>query len=698
MLQERYLLLQAYLCLAAYVMRPLEARNPHYCADTKVRCCRAIRQLSHPDNSNILGKLTDSAVSLQDYRDAFAKKATGEEFHPVVVFFDYALEAKKARGSGPHKRKPANKFNKGKQTIEFGDEDNRDDRERVNVLTTSTVLVTALRTAKKQLCSDAEFNSKEYVTCEEPGNDPQVGRSFSQQKINARFAASSIAMHNQRLVTDWNHLTQHEIDIFLDELKKLSLRDDDFEGVPSQELATFLSMVFWTSATSKTVSEATRVRDVPNSKTTLGVLWDAEKVSWVIKPYTPRLRLVPKAILIEQALPMATSFSLPIPAEALEVMAKHFNRIKVSYDSVKIFKNKRNNLETAADDFFSKLRKREGGRQSLQSISGCLYFQLANLPGSDITAAMAICGKTDPLGVVPSHYTANGINWLKETYSRACRVLIGNDVPAISKKREGEKDPSGKANYFVGSRFVPKSETVTRLVENLRERIDAARDRYNKDQNPTELHKELTIYTVMMLGFATGFRAVRDPLFQESEIDRTTGFGLISDKDSDDFYNARIIWLPQLCIRQLDNYQRHVKSLQHWLFNRNQDLFFKVRRQGISGRSTSREFPALFLLNDSGDDLTVQPKLMEDLLAEINYHLPMNANRHYLRSNLIADNCPVEVVDAFMGHWERGQEPWCRYSGLSPSVYKEQLEKPLIRLLKRNAWVPEEGLAYGEFW
>jgi hypothetical protein len=51
-----------------------------------------------------------------------------------------------------------------------------------------------------------------------------------------------------------------------------------------------------------------------------------------------------------------------------------------------------------------------------------------------------------------------------------------------------------------------------------------------------------------------------------------------------------------------------------------------------------------------------------------------------------------------MGHWERGQEPWCRYSGLSPSVYKEQLEKPLIRLLKRNAWVPEEGLAYGEFW
>jgi hypothetical protein len=408
--------------------------------------------------------------------------------------------------------------------------------------------------------------------------------------------------------------------------------------------------------------------------------------------------LVPKAILDVQALPMAASFSLPIPAGALEIMAQHFNLMKASYKSVRVFKSKRNNLETAADNFFIKLRKREGGRQSLQSISGCLYFKLANLPGSDITAAMAICGKTDPLGVVPSHYTANEINWLIETYSRACHVLIGNNDPAANKtKREGEKDASGKDNYFVGSRFVPRSETVTRLVENLRARVNEARDHFKKDKKPAGLHKELTVYTVMMLGYATGFRAVRDPLFQESEIDRTTGFGLISDKDSDDFYNARIIWLPQLCIQQLDNYQRHVKSLQRWLFSQNQDLFFKVRRQGVSGRCTSREFPALFLMNDSGDDLTVQPKLIEDLLAEINYHLPMNANRHYLRSNLIADNCPVEVVDAFMGHWERGQEPWCRYSGLSPLVYKEQLEKPLISLLKRHEWLPEEGLPYGEF-
>ena len=84
------------------------------------------------------------------------------------------------------------------------------------------------------------------------------------------------------------------------------------------------------------------------------------------------------------------------------------------------------------------------------------------------------------------------------------------------------------------------------------------------------------------------------------------------------------------------------------------------------------------------------------MLDNINYRLPMNANRHFLRTNLIADNCPVEVVDAFLGHWEIGQEPWGRFSGLSPIVYREKLEEHLIPLLVKNKWSPEDGLPYCE--
>jgi hypothetical protein len=230
------------------------------------------------------------------------------------------------------------------------------------------------------------------------------------------------------------------------------------------------------------------------------------------------------------------------------------------------------------------------------------------------------------------------------------------------------------------------------MVLKLRDRLGTAREKIVNGGNPILLHNDLAVYTVMMIGFATGYRAVRDPLLQEAEIDRSTGFGIVSDKDSDDFYNARIVWLPEICLRQLDLYRQHVKRLQEWLFESNQELFFKSRRQSVTGRHGDREYPGLFLMQKDSNDLSLNPKHLQDLLEKINYLLPMNANRHYLRSKLVASRCPVEVIDAFLGHWERGREPWGRYSGLPPHVYREELARHLLPLLGNNKWAPEAGL------
>lgn len=42
--------------------------------------------------------------------------------------------------------------------------------------------------------------------------------------------------------------------------------------------------------------------------------------------------------------------------------------------------------------------------------------------------------------------------------------------------------------------------------------------------------------------------------------------------------------------------------------------------------------------------------------------LPANIDRHYLRSKLSQLECPAEMIDYFMGHWERGEEPYHRHS------------------------------------
>lgn len=51
----------------------------------------------------------------------------------------------------------------------------------------------------------------------------------------------------------------------------------------------------------------------------------------------------------------------------------------------------------------------------------------------------------------------------------------------------------------------------------------------------------------------------------------------------------------------------------------------------------------------------------------------MNFHRAYLRSELIARGCPGEIIDAFMGHANRGELPFLRYSTFDYEKYRQQI-------------------------
>ncbi|MCD5380301.1 IS481 family transposase, partial [Candidatus Gracilibacteria bacterium] len=56
-----------------------------------------------------------------------------------------------------------------------------------------------------------------------------------------------------------------------------------------------------------------------------------------------------------------------------------------------------------------------------------------------------------------------------------------------------------------------------------------------------------------------------------------------------------------------------------------------------------------------------------------------------------------EFIDAFMGHWEFGQEPYGKYSSLSPLSYIETLKKPIEILLEMAGWLEIRGVYEGYF-
>lgn len=156
-------------------------------------------------------------------------------------------------------------------------------------------------------------------------------------------------------------------------------------------------------------------------------------------------------------------------------------------------------------------------------------------------------------------------------------------------------------------------------------------------------------------------------------------------------------FITSICLRQLDIYQEHLSHFENWLFMHNQDLFFASRQKDITGRRLDRKTPSLFFIQNDLNGLEVRPKWIKKLMTHMDYGLPVNANRHYLRTNLLDRGCPIEVINAFMGHWESGVEPWGMYSGLSPLVYRNHLFSHLLCLMDDCGWELEKGLS-GDSW
>ena len=173
---------------------------------------------------------------------------------------------------------------------------------------------------------------------------------------------------------------------------------------------------------------------------------------------------------------------------------------------------------------------------------------------------------------------------------------------------------------------------------------------------------------MLLVGFSTGYRAIKDPFPKAPDIDEETGLCVISDKDGSDFYNSRLVWLPEILINQLEKYREHRRVIRYYLLNNNANL---SRLEGL---------PEFFFLKDDFLIDLVRPSTLAPKLKPI-LDLPVNTNRRFLRSYLKTKGCPTEVIDAFMGHWGRGEEPWGEYSTISYLLITQELKRYIPPLL-----------------
>lgn len=533
------------------------------------------------------------------------------------------------------------------------------------------------------------------------GSESQTDQGLDQspvaQVIRTRGVRHAIAMRNQQLSQRWDGLTLFEVAMLHNALFKiieLESRAERFEFsdyVTNLELATLLLSMFWTA---NPLSCALQLKRVSRSKTVQLAAGERhycpDTMLWVVGALEPEYRsalpAAAKPYLVESRHLLVTA---PHPKIA-EVLSRWvntrgsagllFEKDVVFYEqATERFLNEVNGL------YATRLTQRRVEREFLHR----LYKQ-----GRDWVLASLVTGVPHSSAEIPMYYAAPRLCDVYDLAVCGAANLMGQILSELGEVDHAPVNLMPRAAIQVcglkfaredrvGCRTLVISGAVKSLVCSLRLEHQRALKRVGRPDYLIHLHNQLTLYVSLMISFSSGYRAVRDPLNLITSVDFGSGFAVISDKDGDDFYHSRVVWLPALVLEQLEAYRIHSRLLAQRLTIANESL----SRALVRGSN-----PFMFLLDSGGSILKLGPKEVSGLLLEL-FPVPMNVGRAYLRNSLSELQLDGELLRWFMGHWDHGQEPYSARSSFSPALLKHQIGEKLERILHLDGWVVLRGLA-----
>lgn len=259
---------------------------------------------------------------------------------------------------------------------------------------------------------------------------------------------------------------------------------------------------------------------------------------------------------------------------------------------------------------------------------------------------------------------------------------------------------------FVGDDKAPSLEQVNELARHLERMLVKAKATAPGQKRLVLIHNIFTVYSVSMLNFLTGYRPVRSPLQCFDDWDQDQSLLFISDKDDVDGYMSRYAYVPPVLEEQLINYSDHRVQIFSELQAINSSLpilrehernlhpqLLRILDKGDMEEKALKHysdrvicFPFLFLLNDKLQYRELRPS---ECLTQANTDwLQLNSGRHFFRTQLVQRGCTSEIIDAAMGHWDHGNEPFGPYSCLSPTLFKSSIKEHIDQMADDCCWIP----------
>lgn len=495
---------------------------------------------------------------------------------------------------------------------------------------------------------DEEVNGKDILVLTDD-QYPNHGRMIGRNQIN------HIATANQYLPCDFNILSPYEVGNLI---TKINTHIDESDDIHQQKSMILLLMIYVLGRSIEDIVESFHI--------STGEHESIERIiNLIIKKDCSYFCINTKSVNNLNFKSKSGGFEdysgyLRIP----DILGISNHASKLYEESTSFFnKNKKAYISTINE--FIKTHN-DLNRITLTKIKNQIFHTIVNIQSSDTSIASIYTEKYHAISKTQLHYTALRA-WLVEEH-----VISALQLNIDKAKKEGfllktynnEWVPK-KTNSVVGSTMMPSRKAVINSIHSIKNDL---RELRNKDNEIIKFHNLYTYYTYLLLMYSSGYRAIRNTLGNIKYIDFNSNSLIIRDKDGDDGYNTRLVYIPDTTINQIKLYKKHRDFILNSLSTFPEEIW------------NIKDAPFLFFIDDKYELETLRPKNILNF-SESYLHAPANTSRRYIRSYLVSKKIHPEYIDYFMGHWAHGQEPWGRHSTLDEPIFKAEMLKAMSGLL-----------------
>lgn len=501
-----------------------------------------------------------------------------------------------------------------------------------------------------------------------PGaGDPQNLQLQKLQVLDARFATE---FDNQFLPFSWEVLNETEVASIISAIKTILSNKLETKNNKIGPLVAGLAIM-----TSRSPAELAAFR-ILHSKTNSKMAGPAVLIGnacWY-SPFPPLERFEPDN---EQALwlkPIGDGCYLPLPTELLSALTELSTDGETIGEALGCSVEK---LDELAQTFCKTIRKDARSRANVSWMRSIMFYKLLALSGDDV-GIVATLGNTEHAPNTGLYYaTFEQYKW-RGIYGRAIAGL-GFTASVV--------DATDSLPY--GSRQYPDETKLRQWITTFSESTSSQCKKAKSTAELSEAHNQFAGYSFLLLLACTGHRPADPYSFSILSFDLEKGWMIISDKITSPSTRVRLIPLPPLAVKQLQNYLTHLRNLSNRIQAENPALADKISM--LFEAPIHALIPLFFWLDNNWSVSAID---IPSFVKRYNWPFEGNVFRHCLATGLRNKEALAEYIAILLGHVGIGQFGFGKFSALSPASWRDKLNPAINDLLVSQGWVSIGGLTH----